>query len=383
MKSLRITKYLSCIVLYGLVLCNPPHLAPIIYCTGFVVVTPTVIPSTTRSTNAGLVFPKDIRCYRSADNQWQRKATQSSHSVTPPLETNNGISQSIDPDYPYNFTGRLWFHPSLVRIPQKEEHNNSIDNIDNNIDNSLVSNGVKILSLFGYTLGGSVCLEYDTSPVGPYREYVTMSALVMKRGTIGQWGSRLYVSTSQAERVCRDVWGVPAEIARIDFGEEGERLFVTLPPDSVVDARVPPSIRVEGWKHTRIVLDDDDDNNHEDDNNNNEDNDDLQKESGKSNSRLRRGNLPVYWTPTIKALWFPFVPFRNGSDGGKNLPLHRLRLSASAIRFHWSGIERRDDVGDVDNDNSEKDRQRGIPLGLGLVVDNVLIEIGKRSEEDL
>ena len=36
-------------------------------------------------------------------------------------------------------------------------------------------------------------LEYDASPVGPYREYVTMGTLVTKRGALGQWGSRLFV----------------------------------------------------------------------------------------------------------------------------------------------------------------------------------------------
>ena len=41
--------------------------------------------------------------------------------------------------------------------------------------------------------GGVVSLEYDASPVGPYREYVTMGSLVTKRGALGQWGSRLFV----------------------------------------------------------------------------------------------------------------------------------------------------------------------------------------------
>ena len=41
--------------------------------------------------------------------------------------------------------------------------------------------------------GGVVSLEYDVSPVGPYREYVTMGSLVTKGGTLGQWGSRLFV----------------------------------------------------------------------------------------------------------------------------------------------------------------------------------------------
>jgi hypothetical protein len=37
--------------------------------------------------------------------------------------------------------------------------------------------------------------------VGPYREYVTMGALVMKRGAVGQWGRRLFVNTPAAAEV--------------------------------------------------------------------------------------------------------------------------------------------------------------------------------------
>jgi hypothetical protein len=304
---------------------------------------------------------------RQREDKWQRHAFSKSSSSSETSE--RGISQSRDPEYPYNFTGRLWFHPSLVKVPQdKQDDEDDEINKDTSSSSSSPGSNVKILSLFGYTLGGSVCLEYDTSPVGPYREYVTMSALVMKRGTVGQWGSRLYVSTSQAERVCRDIWGVPAELASIDFVDDGERLRVALPPNSCVDEEEDsglPWIRVEGWKNTRIVAD--------------------PPNVGDSNGRARWGNLPVYWTPTIKALWLPFIPFRkSGGDVGKNLSLHRLRLSASTIRLHWSGIERGQGAnGEYSEKGMEEKSSLGIPLGLGLVVDNVLIEIGKRLEEDL
>ena len=35
--------------------------------------------------------------------------------------------------------------------------------------------------------------------------------------------SRLYVSNSEAEDICRDIWGVPAEVANIEFYEEGSQ----------------------------------------------------------------------------------------------------------------------------------------------------------------
>ena len=85
------------------------------------------------------------------------------------------------------------------------------------------------VSLFGWTVGGVVALEYDESPVGPYREYVSMGAVVTKRGALGQWGSRLYVSSAPAEAICKEVWGVPAETAEIEFVEAGEGLRVDQP----------------------------------------------------------------------------------------------------------------------------------------------------------
>ena len=95
-----------------------------------------------------------------------------------------------DEDFPWCVTGRLWFRPALVNI-----------NSDPSLPRPPPS--VSILNLFGWTIGGTVALEYDTSPVGPYREYVTMGAVVVKRGALGQWGSRLYVSNQVAEEVCR------------------------------------------------------------------------------------------------------------------------------------------------------------------------------------
>ncbi len=277
-------------------------------------------------------------------------------------ETTSGISVSTDPEYPYLFTGRLWFSPSLVKVPTEQ------------IGKSVLTNKkVDILSIFGYTLGGTVTLEYDTSPVGPYKEFVTMSSLVMKRSAVGQWGSRLYVSTQEAEDVCRDVWGVPAEVANIKFSESNSAhleedeadvmkdpslLTVVKPPNPFAKSDDIQDICVEGWKNTRVLQPD--------------------EYNTAEGPAKRWGNLPVLWTPTIKALWSPwlaggFQSIEKDDMGETELPLHKLRLSASAIRLSWSGFSRKLDRS-VDAGTRE---ELGIPLGVGLVVDNVLIEIGK------
>lgn len=262
--------------------------------------------------------------------------------------------------YPWSFNGRLWFRPAFVRVPTQENKKPS------------PPESVSILSLFGWTIGGVVALEYDDSPVGPYCEYVTMGAVVSKRGALGQWGSRLYVSNSVAKRICDEIWKVPAEVAHIEFLEESSifpSLGVSAAPDPVVNSleveeiareRQPffsffgnkndpisgstgkPRIVVEGWKNTRT----------------------LENPSDCD----RKGGIPILWTPSIKALWAPFVPFPpSDSNATDKLPLHRLRLSASAFKFHFCWQHASDLL--------------GVPVPIGLSVDNVLIEIGPQFDE--
>lgn len=228
----------------------------------------------------------------------------------------------VDADYPYMFDGRLWFRPAIVRVPPQ------------------LPPGFSAVSLFGFTIGGVVSLEYDVSPVGPYREYVTMGSLVSKRGALGQWGSRLFVSTQPAEEVCQRVWGVPAEVAAINFVEDGDSLCVEAPPPlEKMQGAGPPSISVSGWGNTR----------------------------SSAPEAPRRGAVPVLWTPTIKALWAPLIPFASGSGEDAELPLHKLRLSASSLRLQWCGQSASDAL--------------GVPLPVGLTVDGVRIEIGPRLSD--
>ncbi|KAL7547870.1 hypothetical protein ACHAWF_011142, partial [Thalassiosira exigua] len=202
-----------------------------------------------------------------------------------------GERNGLDPDYPWRFEGRFVFRPSLVRAPSEGEGPPS----------------ATILSLFGWSLGGSVVLEYDVSPVGPYREYVTMGGVVglgrvdagggEEGGTlaVGQWGTDLYVSTQVAEDVCRRVWGVPAQVADIEFEEEADTLVDG--PDGERGSR--RAFRLSGWGNARVF--------------------------GGDEASKRFGNVPIYWTPTIKALWAPFVfPGGTSTPGDNLLPLHKL-----------------------------------------------------------
>ncbi|KAL7537835.1 hypothetical protein ACHAXR_008108 [Thalassiosira sp. AJA248-18] len=264
-----------------------------------------------------------------------------------PTQTDNpnsiGERNGLDSDYPWRFEGRFIFRPSLVRV-----------------SNEIQPPSANLLSIFGYSLGGSVVLEYDVSPVGPYREYVTMGGVVglgkvntgdgddgsstEKRSLgIGQWGTNLYVSTQVAEDVCKLVWGVPAQVADIEFVESGD--VIADGPDEEIGNRGGRKFSIEGWGNTRVL--------------------DIDE------STKRYGNIPIFWTPTIKALWAPLL--LPGLGGGvseeKLLPLHKLRLSASAIRLQRSQRIQSQTSLDIEGE---------VPLGLALVADNVLIEIGER-----
>jgi len=235
------------------------------------------------------------------------------------------VGAEIQPEahFPWSFTGRVRFRPALVQAPEEP-----------------VADGVQAVSLLGVTLGGSVCLQYDTSPVGPYLEVVQMAAAVFSERlwTTALWGCRLMVSTDEADSANGDNWGVPSERRDITFEEEGE-------PGIFADA--DGRLRVGGWGAMR-----------------------FEAEGAES-----WGRLPIWWTPTLKALWLPFSPWRNDQEGG-TLPLRRLRLSASALRLRWAPAGKGADTfigGDLESAEGSPFRW---PLPIVIEADGVVIEIG-------
>ena len=126
--------------------------------------------------------------------QTQKKKENTLHlfqellSLTPSISSSSSTENGLDPEYPWSFSGRLWFRPALVKAPTSGNEKDDVQ------QPPPPPPSVSILQIFGWTIGGSVALEYDDSPVGPYREYVTMGALVSKRGSLGQWLSLIHIS---------------------------------------------------------------------------------------------------------------------------------------------------------------------------------------------
>ncbi|KAJ1458553.1 hypothetical protein M885DRAFT_513053 [Pelagophyceae sp. CCMP2097] len=232
---------------------------------------------------------------------------------------------ALAPSPGWEFTGRFAFAPALVRA-----------------EAAATPPGVDVVSLFGWTLGGFVALEYDSSPVGPYLEVVDMGAVVFKGGGIGQWGRELTVSTAAAEKVCKKTWGVPARRANIGFDDGGNTLTLRRSGPAAACAYA-----LAGWAAARSSA-----------------------PASTPPAGERGFRLPVLWTPEIKALWAPvrLLTFGAPSDA---LRLHDLRLSATSLRI--SGF-RLDDAPGFEAPSV-------IPLGFALTADGVAIEIAPFGDQ--
>lgn len=82
--------------------------------------------------------------------------------------------------------------------------------------------GVRPLSIFGRTVGGSFFVEWDESPWGPYREVGLLSGLVAAAGAAwGGWASHVWVDKPEAAEGGRKLWGLPTSGCAIDVQQAG------------------------------------------------------------------------------------------------------------------------------------------------------------------
>eukprot|EP00977_Amphora_coffeiformis_P014100 scaffold3851_cov162-Amphora_coffeaeformis.AAC.3 len=249
--------------------------------------------------------------------------------------------QNGESAYPWRFTGRCIFVPSLVKVNKQ----------DADLTNK---NDLFVLNLLGWTVGGTVALEYDDSPVGYYREWVKLGGLAIypRRSAAqqslltGQVGSKLYVSRPEAEVLCERVWGLVANKgASIQFLDNEDRNHIRL-SQSARSSGDLVSLKASGWNHVR-------------------------KSGGVSFKNLSL----LVWTPTIKAIWAGLLSFRvsplsddaqDKENGDDLLPLHRLRLSGCVrpARIDWDTT-----------DTTMLPEPQAFYFGLGLAVENLVIEI--------
>ena len=115
------------------------------------------------------------------------------------------------PPAPWSFSNaRVMYQPTLVRTSAARA--------------VTPRDGLRLLSLFGWTLGGVFVVDWTESPVGPYREVAVLSGLVARGLSIGAWASHIVVTTPASVGGGRAVFGLPTVLGSVDFkaGEESD-----------------------------------------------------------------------------------------------------------------------------------------------------------------
>ena len=72
---------------------------------------------------------------------------------------------------------------------------------------------LKLVSLFGWTLGGVYLARYSSSPAGVFDELVVLAGLVWNAPTSCAWAQRVYVNSKSARDHGRRCVGLPSRLA--------------------------------------------------------------------------------------------------------------------------------------------------------------------------
>ena len=121
------------------------------------------------------------------------------------------IDDDAYPPAPWSFSNaRVMYQPTLVRTSAARA--------------VTPRDGLMLLSVLGWTLGGVFVVDWTDSPVGPYREVAVLSGLVARGLSIGAWASHIVVTTPASVGGGRAVFGLPTVLGSIDFkaGEESD-----------------------------------------------------------------------------------------------------------------------------------------------------------------
>jgi hypothetical protein len=89
-------------------------------------------------------------------------------------------------DPPWQFRGRAVYQLNLVHVDTARQY----------LPEALHG---KLVSLFGYTLGGFFLARYDDSPVGAFNELVVISGLLWNPPTSCAWAARVFVDNKHAK----------------------------------------------------------------------------------------------------------------------------------------------------------------------------------------
>lgn len=139
-----------------------------------------------------------------------------------------------DDDAPWRFRGRALYQLNLVKASEARKH---------------VPADLKLVELFGYTLGGVYLARYDDSPAGVFDEMVALGGLVWNPPTSCAWAARVFVNNRDARAHGVKTCGLPSAFAAFDEARGGAETHGwwkdTRPPS--LAARVSSFAR-GGWR---------------------------------------------------------------------------------------------------------------------------------------
>ena len=116
------------------------------------------------------------------------------------------LQTEISVPAPWTLTGEAWAVPQLQRA----------DDVA-----TVVPPGCSIVAWRGWTPGGYVCVDYHTSPVGPYREIIFVPALVRHGWRWGFHISHIYVDSAASVAGGRGNWWLPKELLAFAINKRG------------------------------------------------------------------------------------------------------------------------------------------------------------------
>lgn len=103
---------------------------------------------------------------------------------------------------PWTLTGAAWIVPQTHPVDQIRRY---------------VPEALTIVRWRDRTAGGYVCVDYDASPVGPYREIMFVPALVRHGWRFGFLVSHIYVDSAASIAGGRGNWWLPKAYARFEL----------------------------------------------------------------------------------------------------------------------------------------------------------------------
>ncbi len=87
---------------------------------------------------------------------------------------------------------------------------------------AFVPDGLGVVSVLpGKTVGGLYAAAYEHDSVLEYNELIVVPALTRYAGRLGFWVSHIYVDNPASAAGGRAIWGLPKQMARFSWTEEG------------------------------------------------------------------------------------------------------------------------------------------------------------------